>query len=229
MINWYIYNIIIIATHCGKFWKRLEYQTTLPSSWETCMQVKKQQVRTGHETIDWFRIRKGVCQGCILSPCLFNFSAAYIMWNAWLDESQARIKVSGRNTNLDSILKHKDITLPTKVCIVKAMVFAVVIYGCKSWTIKIADCQRIDAFKTVVLEKTPESSLDCKEIKLVNSKGSQCWIFIGRLMLKLKLLYFALLMQRANSLENTLILGKLSARGEGGDRGWDDWMASLIQ
>ena len=102
------------------------------------------------------------------------------MRNAWLNESQAGIKISGRNTNLDSILKCRDITLPTKVCIVKAMVFPVVIYGCESWTIKMADCQKIDAFKTVVLEKTPESPLDCKEIKPINSKGSQCWIFVGK-------------------------------------------------
>ena len=136
------------------------------------MQVKKQQVRTGHETIDWFRIWKGVCQGCILSPCLFNFYAEYTMWNAWLDESQAGIKISGRNTNLDSILKCRVITLPTKVCIVKAMVFPVVIYGCESWTIKMADCRRIDAFKTVVLEKTPESPLDIKEIKPFNPRKS---------------------------------------------------------
>ena len=56
-------------------------------------------VRTGHGTTDWFQIRKGVCQGCILSPCLFNFYAEYIMRNAGLDEAQARIKISGRNIN----------------------------------------------------------------------------------------------------------------------------------
>ena len=56
-------------------------------------------VRAAHETTDWFQIRKGVCQGCILSPCLFNFYAEYIMRNAGLDEAQARIKISGRNIN----------------------------------------------------------------------------------------------------------------------------------
>ena len=56
-------------------------------------------VRTGHGTIDWFQIGKGVCQGCILSPCLFNFYAEYIMWNASLDEAQAGIKIAGRNIN----------------------------------------------------------------------------------------------------------------------------------
>ena len=66
--------------------------------------------------------------------------------------------------NLDSILKSRDITLPTKVCLVKAMFFLVVMYGCESWTIKKAEHQRIDAFELVVLEKTLESPLDCKEI-----------------------------------------------------------------
>ena len=75
--------------------------------------------------------------------------------------------------NLDSILKSKDITLPTKVCLVKAMVFPVVIYGCECWTIKKAEWLWVDAFWTVVLEKTLESPLDCKEIQPVNPKGKQ--------------------------------------------------------
>jgi len=195
-------------------------------------------VRTGHRTTDWFQIRKGVCQGCILSPCLFNFYAEYIMRNTGLEEAQAGIKIAGRNinnlryaddttllaeseeelesllikvkvesekvglklniqktkimasgpitsweidrettsdfilwgskitadgdcsheikiclflgrkvmTNLDSILKSRDITLPTKVRLAKAMVFPVVMYGCDSWTVKKAECRRIDAF-----------------------------------------------------------------------------------
>ena len=190
-------------------------------------------LRTGHGTTDWFQIGKGVRQGCILSPCLFNLYAQYIMRNAWLEEAQAGIKIAGRNisnlgyaddtilmaeseeelksllkvkeesekvglklnsqktkimasgpitswqidgetvetvadiiflgskitadgdcshemkrclllgrkvmTNLDRILKSRIINLPTKVCLVKAMVFPVVIYGCKSWTIKKAE------------------------------------------------------------------------------------------
>ena len=190
------------------------------------MQVRKQQLELDIGTTDWFQIRKGVCQGCILSPCLFNFYAEHIMRNAGLDETQAGIKIAGRNinnlryaddttlmaeneelksllvkvkeesekvglklniqktkilasgpitswqidgetvetvadfifqgskitadgdysheikkhillgrkvmTNLDSILKSRDITLPTKVCLVKAMVFPVVMYGCES-------------------------------------------------------------------------------------------------
>ena len=91
-----------ITINCGKFWKRWEYQTTWPASWEICMQVRKRQeatVRTGHGTADWFQIWKGVCQGCILSPCLFNFYAEYIMRNAGLEEAQAGIKIAGRNIN----------------------------------------------------------------------------------------------------------------------------------
>ncbi|KAM7248214.1 hypothetical protein CapIbe_000253 [Capra ibex] len=193
-------------------------------------------VRTGHGTTDWFQIGKGVCQGCILSPCLFDLYAEYIMRNAELEEAQARIKIARINinnlryaddttlmaeseeewksllikmkeesekvglklniqkrkimasspisswqidgitvetvsdfifwgskitadsdcslflgrkvtTNLDSILKSRDITLPTKVRLAKAMIFPVVMYGCESWTIRKADCRRIDAFE----------------------------------------------------------------------------------
>ena len=188
-------------------------------------------VRTGHGTTDWFQIGKGVRQGCILSPCLFNFYAEYIVRNAGLDETQSRIKTAGRNinnlkytddttltakseeelksllmkvkeerekvslkldiqktkimasgpitswqidgervkdfilggskitadgdcsheikrclhlgkkvtTNLDNIFKSRDIILPTKVRLVKAMVFPVVMYGCESWTVKKAE------------------------------------------------------------------------------------------
>ena len=83
-------------------------------------------------------------------------------------------------TNQDSILKSRDITLPTKVYLVKAMVFPVVMYGCKSWTIKKAERWRIDAFELWCWEKTLESPLDNKEIQPVHSKGNQSWIFIGR-------------------------------------------------
>ena len=83
-------------------------------------------------------------------------------------------------TNLDSIFKNRDITLPTKVHLVKAMVFPGVMYGCESWTVKKAECRRIDAFESWVLEKTLESPLDCKEIQPVHSNGDQSWVFIGR-------------------------------------------------
>ena len=83
-------------------------------------------------------------------------------------------------TSLGSILKSRDLTLPTEVRLVKAMVFPVVMYGCESWTVKKAECRRIDAFETVVLEKTLECPLDCKEIQPVHPKGDQSWLFIGR-------------------------------------------------
>ena len=82
-------------------------------------------------------------------------------------------------TNLDSILKSRDITLPTKVCLVKAMVFQVVMYGCESWTIKKAERWRIDTFELWCWRRL-ESPLDCKELQPVHPKGNQSWIFIGR-------------------------------------------------
>ena len=108
-------------------------------------------------------------------------------------------------TNLDSILKSRDITLATKICLVKAMVFPVVMYDYKeSWVPK-GWC-----FWTVVLTKTLESLLDCKEIKPVNPKGNQPWIFTEGLMLTLQ--YSGHLMQRANLLEETLMLGEIEGR-----------------
>ena len=70
--------------------------------------------------------------------------------------------------------------MPTKICLVKAMVFPVVMYGCECWTMKKAESRRIDAFELVVLEKTLESPLDCKEIQPVHPKGDQSWVFTGR-------------------------------------------------
>ena len=83
-------------------------------------------------------------------------------------------------TNLESILKNRDITLPTKVRLVKAMVFTVVMYGCESWTVKKAECGKIDAFE-LWCWRTLESPLDCKEIQPVHPKGDQSWVSIGRI------------------------------------------------
>ena len=97
-------------------------------------------------------------------------------WRWWLQPWKAFL---GRKvkTNLDSILKSRDITLPTKVHLVKAMVFPVVMYGCENWTIKKAEHWRIDALN-VPLEKALESPLDCVEMKSVNTEGNKPWIFI---------------------------------------------------
>ena len=96
------------------------------------------------------------------------------------DEIKRRLLL-GRKVmaNLDSILKSRDITLPTKVCLVKAMFFPGVMYGCESWTIKESWAPKNWCFWTVVLEKTLENPLDCKEIQPVHPKGDQSWVFIG--------------------------------------------------
>ena len=95
-------------------------------------------------------------------------------------EIQKRLLVGRKGmTNLDSIFKSRDITLPTKVHLVKAIVFPVVIYGCESWTVKKAECQRIDAFELWCWRRL-ESPLDCKEIQPVHSEGDQSWVFFGR-------------------------------------------------
>ena len=126
-------------------------------------------------------------------------------------------------TNLDNILKSREITLPTKVLLVKAVVFPVVMYGCETWAIKKAECRRIDEFWTLVLEKTVESPLDCKEIQPVNPKGNQS---LEGLMLKLKLQYFGHLMWRTDLFEKTLMLGKIEGRRR---RGWQSmrWLDGI--
>ena len=113
-------------------------------------------------------------------------------------------------TNLDSILKSRDITLPTKVCIVKAMVFPVVVYGFESWTIEKAEHQRIDAFELWCwrrLLRVPWTARRSNQPKEVSPEYS-----LERQMLKLKLQYFGHLMWRADSLEKTLMLGKIEGR-----------------
>ena len=129
-------------------------------------------------------------------------------------------------TNLDSILKSRDITLSTKVHIVKNVVFPVVMYGCESWTIKKAAHQRIDTFELWCWRRhlrVPWTARRSNQsiIKKISPEYS-----LEGLMLKLKLQYSGHLMWRTDSLEKTLILGKIEAGGEGDDRGWDRWMAS---
>ena len=103
-------------------------------------------------------------------------------------------------TNLDSILKSRDITLPTKGCLVKSMVFPVVIYGCESWTIKKAECRRIDAFEMWCWRR------------LLRVQPVQPGCSLEGMMLRLKLQYFGHLMRRADSLEKTLMLGGIGGR-----------------
>ena len=124
----------------------------------------------------------------------FIFLSSKIIANGDCSHEIKRCLLLGRKamTNLDSTLK-ADITMPTKVHLVKTMLFPVVMYGCDSWTIKKVECQRIDAFK-LMLEKTLESPLDCKEIKPVNPKELNLEYSLEGLMLKLKIQYFGHLM-----------------------------------
>uniref|UniRef100_A0A4W2GFF3 RNA-directed DNA polymerase n=1 Tax=Bos indicus x Bos taurus TaxID=30522 RepID=A0A4W2GFF3_BOBOX len=264
-------------------------------------------LRTGHGTTDWFQIGKGVCQGCMLSPCLFNFYTEYIVRNAGLEEAQAGIKIAGRNTNnlryaddttimaeseeelksllmkvkeesekvglqlniqktkimaydpitswqidretvetvsdfifwgskitadgdcsheikrrlllgrkvmtnLDSILKSRDIILPTRVCLVKAMAFPVVMYGCESWTVKKAECQRIDAFELWCWRRLLGVPWTARRSNQSILKEISPGCSLEGIMLKLKLQYFGHLMRRVDSWEKTLMLGGIEGR-----------------
>ena len=114
-------------------------------------------------------------------------------------------------TNLDSVLKSRDITMPTKVCLVKAMVFPVVMYGYESWTVKKTECQKIDAFELWCwrrLLRVPWTARRSNQFILKISPGCS----LERMMLKLKLQYFGHLMQRVDSLEKILMLGGIGGR-----------------
>ena len=132
-------------------------------------------------------------------------------------------------TNVDSILKSRDITLPTMVRLVKAMVFPVVMYGCESWTIKKAEHQRIDAFELwrwrILLRVPWTAKRSNKSILKDICPGCS----LEGLMLKLKLQYSGHLMGRSDSFERPRCWERLRAGGEGDDRGWDSWMASPTQ
>ena len=261
-------------------------------------------VRTEHGPTDWFQIGKGVHQGYILSPCLVNLYAEYIMRNARLEEAQAGIKIAGRNinnlghaddttlmaeseeelksllievkdesekvglklniqktkimasgpiiswqidgetvadfifwgskittdgdcsheikrclllgrklmTNLDSILKSRDITLPAKVHLVKAMLFPVVMYECESWTIKKVECRRTDAFELWCWRRLLRLPWTARRSNQSILKEISPEYSLEGLMLKLKLQYFGHLMRKADSFEKTLMLGKIEGR-----------------
>ena len=115
-------------------------------------------------------------------------------------------------TNLDSILKSRDITLPTKVHLVKAMVFSVIIYGCESWTIKKAECQRIDAFELWCWRRVLRVPWTARRSNQSILKEISLGCSLEGPMLKLKLQYFGHLRRRADSLEQTLMLGKIEGR-----------------
>ena len=116
----------------------------------------------------------------------------------------------------NSIFKSRDITLPTKFCLVKAMVFPVVMYGCESWTVEKAECQRIDAFELWCWRRLLRVHWTARRSNLSILKEISPGCSMEDLMLKLKLQYFVHLMQRADSLEKTLMLGKIEGSGRRG-------------
>ena len=151
----------------------------------------------------------------------FTFLGSRITVNGDCSHDIKKRSLLGRKavTNLDSILKTRVIILPKKVRLVKAMVFPVVMYGCESWNIKKAECQRIDAFKLLCwrrLLRVPWSARRSNQsiLKEISPEYS-----LEELMLKMKLQYFGHLMERADSLEKTLMLGKMEGRRKGDDRG----------
>ena len=136
----------------------------------------------------------------------------------WSHEIKRRLLL-GRKvmTNLDSILKSRDITLPTKVCLVKAMVFPVVMYGCESWTVKKAECRKIDAFELWCWRRLLRVPWTARRSNQSILKEISPGCSLEGLMLRLKLQYFGHLMQRLDSLEKTLMLGGIGGRRR---RGW---------
>ena len=128
-----------------------------------------------------------------------------------------------------SILKSRDITLPTKVCLVKAMIFPVVMYGCESWTIKKAECQRTDVFELWCWRRLLRVPWTARRSNQSILKEICLEYSLEELMLKLKLQYFGHLMWRADLLEKPWCWERLKVGGEGDDRVWDGWIASLTQ
>ena len=121
-------------------------------------------------------------------------------------------------TNLDSIFKSRDITLPTKVCLVKAMVFPVVMYGCESWTVKKAEHRRVDAFELWCWRRLSRVPWTARRSNQSILKEISPGCSSEGLMLKLKLQYFGHLMRRADSFEKTLMQGKIEGRRSGQQR-----------
>ena len=155
----------------------------------------------------------------------FIFGGSKIIANGDCSHEVKRCLLLGRKvmTNLDSILKSRDITLPTKVRLVKGMIFPVVMYGCEIWTVKKAERQRIDAFELWHWRRLLKVLWTARRSNQSMLKEISPGCSLEGLMLKLKYQHFGHLMQRADSLEKTVMLGKI----EGRRREADGWMASL--
>ena len=154
----------------------------------------------------------------------FNFGVSKITADGYYSHEIKRCLLLGRKaiTNLESILKNRDITLQTKVRLVKAMVFPVVMYGCESSTVKKAEC-----WKVVMLEKTLESPLVCKGIQPVHPKGNQSWIFTGRTDAEAETPMLWPPGAKSWLIGKDPDAGKDWGQGEKGMTEWDGWMGSL--
>ena len=151
----------------------------------------------------------------------FIFLGSKIIADGDCSHEIKRCLLLGRKANLDSILKSRDMTLPTKVRLVKAMVFPVVMYGFESWTKKKAECLRIDDFELWCWRRLLRVPWTARRSNQSILKKMIPEYSLEGLMLKLKLQYFHYLMQRTDSLEKTLLLERLKAGREGADWGWD--------
>ena len=153
------------------------------------------------------------------SETLFSWDPNKISADSDYSNKFKRCLLLGRKamTNLDSVLKSRDITLPTKVCLVKDMVLQVVMYGCESWTINKAECQKMYAFELWCWRRLLRVPWTARRSNQSILKEISPGCSLERLMLKLKLQYFGHLMQRADSLEKILMLGKVEGRRR---RGW---------
>ena len=156
----------------------------------------------------------------------------FILRGSMTTAMKLRCLLLGRKlmTNPDSIIKSRDITLPTKVCLVKAMVFPVVMYGCEGWTIKKAECQRIDVFELWCWRRLLRVPWTARRSNHFILKEISPEYSLEGLMLKLKLQYFGHLMQRTDSLEKTLMLGGIGGRRKRGRQRmrWLDGITNLM-
>ena len=161
----------------------------------------------------------------------FIFFSSKIVADAdWSHEIKRRLLLERKAmTDIDSILKSRDITLLTKVHLVKAMVFPVVMYGYESWTIKKAGWQRTDAFELWCWRRLLRDPWTARKSNQSILKEISPEYSLEGLMLKLNLQYFGHLMGKTDSLEKILMLGRLRIGGKGGNRGYDGWMTSPTQ
>ena len=161
----------------------------------------------------------------------FIFWGSKITADGYCSHEIKRRLLLGRKvmTNLDSIFKSRDITLPTKVRLVKAVVFPVVMYGCESWTVKKAERRRTDAFELWCWRRLLRVPWTVGRSNQSILKEISPGISLEGMILKLKLQYFGHLMRRVDSLEKIWCWEGLGARGEGDGRGWEVWMASLTR